>query len=222
MVKPGTFYNNTGTYDLGVAMAAASCIHPSHREFGVTSGRPRVVGFFDCVAHAEVMQVQGPYCSISAFDRGDDYDEYAVCVAYVFVHPRGEKMTSNGRVFASGTVIKAGEQLPTQQILHYCQPIVKKVAGWRDTPIFARSEWWRKQQHPVVLPTPVCELLDIIAEGMPDRPGLPEDAPTMPAFADDLDAADRRAVLAYITTWWTPDQLASQRQTTQQVCADDG
>ena len=67
-----------------------------------------------------------------------------------------------------------------------------------------------------------CELLDIIAEGMPDRPGLPEDAPTMPAFADDLDAADRRAVLAYITTSWTPDQLASQRQTTQQVCADDG
>ena len=23
------------------------------------------------------LQVQGPYCSISAFDRGDDYDEYA-------------------------------------------------------------------------------------------------------------------------------------------------
>ena len=39
--------------------------------------RPRVVGFFDCVAQSEVMQVQGPYCSISAFDRGDDYDEYA-------------------------------------------------------------------------------------------------------------------------------------------------
>eukprot|EP00908_Phaeocystis_cordata_P004427 Transcript_1481.p2 GENE.Transcript_1481~~Transcript_1481.p2 ORF type:complete len:432 (+),score=210.61 Transcript_1481:1069-2364(+) len=162
LLEPALYTNATGTYDLGVAMAAATCIHPSHREFGVTSGRPRVVGFFDCVAQAEVMQVQGPYCSISAFDRGDDYDEYAVCVAYVFVHPRGEKMTSNGRVFASGTVIKAGEQLPTQQILHYCQPIVKKVAGWRDTPIFARSEWWRKQQHPVVLPTPVCELLDII------------------------------------------------------------
>ena len=76
-----TVGSNTGIYDLGVAMAAASCIHPSHREFGVTSGRPRVVGFFDCVAHAEVMQVQGPFCSISAFDRGDDYDEYAVCIA---------------------------------------------------------------------------------------------------------------------------------------------
>jgi len=57
LLKPNTYSNVTGTYDLGVAMAAASCIHPSHREFGVTSGRPRVVGFFDCVAHAELMQV---------------------------------------------------------------------------------------------------------------------------------------------------------------------
>ena len=95
LLEPALYTNATGSYDLGVAMAAATCIHPAHREFGVTSGRPRVVGFFDCVAQSEVMQVQGPYCSISAFDRGDDYDEYAVCVAYVFVHPLGEKMASN-------------------------------------------------------------------------------------------------------------------------------
>ena len=68
-------------------------------------------------------------------DRGDDYDEYGVCVAYVFVHPKGESLQSNGRVFTSGTIIKAGEQLPTQQILSFCQPIVKMVKGWRDTPI---------------------------------------------------------------------------------------
>ena len=67
LLMPGTHTNAVGTFDLGVAMAAATCIHPSHREFGVTSGRPRVVGFFDCVAQAEVMQVQGPYTSISAF-----------------------------------------------------------------------------------------------------------------------------------------------------------
>ena len=50
MLRPELYTNPTGTYDLGVAMSAATCIHPSHREFGVTSGRPRVVGFFDCVA----------------------------------------------------------------------------------------------------------------------------------------------------------------------------
>ena len=28
-------------------------------------------------------------CVCSAFDRGDDYDEYGVCIAYVFQHPDG-------------------------------------------------------------------------------------------------------------------------------------
>ena len=37
-----------------------------------------------------------------------------------------------------------------------------EVRGWRETPIFARSEWWKAQKHPVALPAPVCELLDII------------------------------------------------------------
>jgi len=36
------------------------------------------------------------------------------------------------------------------------------VRGWRETPIFARSSWWQSQSHPVRLPAPVCELLDII------------------------------------------------------------
>eukprot|EP01062_Namystynia_karyoxenos_P073173 TRINITY_DN70010_c0_g1_i1.p1 TRINITY_DN70010_c0_g1~~TRINITY_DN70010_c0_g1_i1.p1 ORF type:complete len:658 (+),score=252.44 TRINITY_DN70010_c0_g1_i1:85-1974(+) len=162
LVRPDTYTNATGTYDLGVAMAAATCIHPSHGEFGVTSGRPRIVGFFDCVAHAEAMAAQGPYCSISALDRGDDYDEYGVCVAYVYKHPQGKSLTSNGRVFGSGTIIRAGEQLPTQQILQHCHPIIKTVKGWRDTPLFARSQWWKQRQVPTDLPKPVCELLDII------------------------------------------------------------
>jgi len=162
IVEPQTFTNQTGSYDLGVAMAAASCVHPAHSEFGVTSGRPRIVGFFDCVAHAEAMAAQGPYCSISAFDRGDDYDEYGVCIAYVFQHPEGKSMTSNGRTFESGTIIKAGEQLPTQAILSFCHPIIRKVNGWRETPIFARSEWWTKRETPIKMPKPICEMLDII------------------------------------------------------------
>jgi len=163
-LAPGLYTNPTGTYDLGVAMSAATCIHPSHREFGVTSGRPRVVGFFDLVAQAAVMQAQGPYCSISAFDRGDDYDSFAVCIAYVFAHPEGAGhcMCSNGRTFENGTIIRAGEQLPTQQILYHCHPIVKPVKGWRETPIFARSSWWQAQKHPIQLPNAVCDLLDVI------------------------------------------------------------
>lgn len=162
LVKPEIYSNSTGDYDLGTAMAAASVIHPSHMEFGVTTGNPRIVGFFDCVAHAEVMAAQGPYCSISALDRGDDYDQYGVCIAYIFQHPEGKSMVSNGRTFESGTIIRAGEQLPTQAILYHCYPIIKIVNGWRDTPLYARSDWWKRRASPVELPGPVCELLDII------------------------------------------------------------
>ena len=41
-------------------MAAETYVHPSHQEFGATTGKLRVVGFFDCVTHAEVMAAQGP------------------------------------------------------------------------------------------------------------------------------------------------------------------
>jgi len=108
------------------------------------------------------MAAQGPYCSISAFDRGDDYDEYGVCIAYVYHHPEGKSLISNGKTFACGTLIKARDQLPTQQILHFCHPIIKKVSGWRETPIFARSTWWSERKAPIEMPKPICEMIDII------------------------------------------------------------
>lgn len=162
LVKPDIYTNSTGDYDLGVAMAAATCIHPTHREFGVTTGKPRVVGFFDCVAHCEMMDAQGPLCSLGALDRGDDYDEYGVCIAYVFQHPEGKSMTSNGKEYKSGSIIRAGDQLPTQPILAYCHPVVKIIKGWRDTPIYAGGDWWKNRKQPVELPQHVCEFLDII------------------------------------------------------------
>jgi mono/diheme cytochrome c family protein len=63
-----------------------------------------------------------------------------------------------------------------------------------------------------------CLLLEIVQDGMPRRPGLPEDAPTMPAFGDELSEEDIRAMLAFIKTWWTEDQLEFQQQVTEQAC----
>lgn len=61
---------------------------------------------------------------------------------------------------------------------------------------------------------PDCELVAIVLEGMPQRADLPE----MPAFEDRLTEDDVSAILAYLTTWWEPDQREFQEQVTEQVC----
>ena len=63
-----------------------------------------------------------------------------------------------------------------------------------------------------------CDLIRIVREGMPRRPGLPDDAPTMPAFGDRLEDADIRAILAHIKSWWDEDQQKFQQQVTDQAC----
>lgn len=61
---------------------------------------------------------------------------------------------------------------------------------------------------------PDCELVDIVLEGMPQRGDLPE----MPAFEDRLAEDDVTAILAYLKTWWEPDQREFQEQVTEQAC----
>jgi mono/diheme cytochrome c family protein len=63
-----------------------------------------------------------------------------------------------------------------------------------------------------------CELVEWTLEGLPRRPGLPPDTPAMPAFADRLDEDDVRAILAYVKTWWMPEQREHQAAVTAQVC----
>lgn len=87
VVKPGIYEEKGVAYGTGVAMAVASAI--KHGECGATTLKPRVTGMFDCVMQYEVNQVQGPYLSISAVDRGDDYDKIPVVIAYVYYHTEG-------------------------------------------------------------------------------------------------------------------------------------
>ena len=65
---------------------------------------------------------------------------------------------------------------------------------------------------------PDCELVDITLEGLPARPGLPDDVPPMPGFADELSEDDVHAVLSYIKTWWTAEQRDHQERVTEQLC----
>lgn len=65
---------------------------------------------------------------------------------------------------------------------------------------------------------PDCLLIEIVQEGTSWRPGLPDDAPTMPPFPDELSDQDIHAILAYIKTWWTQEQLEFQQQVIEQTC----
>jgi len=137
VVKPTVYKDGTGEYGIGVAMAISSALH--HGECGATTKKPRIVGFFDCVAHFEVNEAQGPYLSISALDRGDDYDKVGITIAYVYYSTQGLVAESNGRVYKNCDIIKAGDPLPTEQILTNCHPIVMLFDGWRDSPIYNKK-----------------------------------------------------------------------------------
>lgn len=65
---------------------------------------------------------------------------------------------------------------------------------------------------------PDCLLTEIVRDGMSPRPGTAGTDREMPAFGDQLDDQEITAILAYIKTWWTDDQRASQADVTADQC----
>jgi mono/diheme cytochrome c family protein len=63
-----------------------------------------------------------------------------------------------------------------------------------------------------------CLLAETIRDGAPRRPGLPADVPTMPPFSQ-LDSEQVDALIDHMQTWWTPEQLAEQVQSTAAACS---
>lgn len=155
IMAPVEYSDETGKYNIGVAMAIASAQH--HGECGAVTKKPRVCGFFDCVLQHEVNSIQGPYLTISAVDRGDEYDKVGVAIAYVYYDPEGKQVDVNGHVYKNGDIIRAGDPVPSEPALYHCHPIVKLIDGWRDSPIAAAK---RRRNAP--LPRGVCELLSTI------------------------------------------------------------
>lgn len=155
IIAPVEYTDETGTYNIGVAMAIGSAQH--HGECGAVTKKPRVCGFFDCVLQHEVNSVQGPYLTISALDRGDEYDKVGVTIAYVYYSPEGKQVDVNGHVYQNGDIIRAGDPVPSEAALYHCHPIVKLVEGWRRSPIGASK---RRRNTP--LPRGLCELLTTV------------------------------------------------------------
>lgn len=63
-----------------------------------------------------------------------------------------------------------------------------------------------------------CQLEDLILNGFDRWDGKRPDQPRMPAFKGTLSKEETRAVLAYIKTWWTPEQREGQARITRERC----
>ena len=66
---------------------------------------------------------------------------------------------------------------------------------------------------------PDCLLTDIVLDGLPPRREAAGDE-IMPAYRDELTAAEVDAILTYVKTWWTDEQRRSQAQVTAAQCTD--
>lgn len=82
-------------------------------EFGATTGRPRRVGWFDCVASRYGIECQGATKVVmTALDCLSYLDEIKVCTAYE----------------VDGEIIK---DFPTTPTLKKCKPVLTTLKGWK-------------------------------------------------------------------------------------------
>jgi adenylosuccinate synthase len=81
-------------------------------EFGATTGRPRRVGWFDCVATRYGVEMQGAtQVVLTALDCLSYLEEIKICVGYEV----------DGRVI---------NDFPTTPTLKKCKPVLKTMKGW--------------------------------------------------------------------------------------------
>ncbi|MBQ9325666.1 MAG: adenylosuccinate synthase [Clostridia bacterium] len=83
-------------------------------EYGATTGRPRSVGWFDCVATRYGVMLQGATeVVLTNLDVLGYLDEIPVCVAYE---------TEDGQEITD---------FPATPVLMHCKPVVKTLPGWK-------------------------------------------------------------------------------------------
>ncbi|MBR1383185.1 MAG: adenylosuccinate synthase [Ruminococcus sp.] len=82
-------------------------------EYGATTGRPRRMGWFDCVATRYGCRIQGTTdVAFTVLDVLGYLDKIPVCVGYEY---EGKRL----------------EEFPTTQILEKCKPIIEVLDGWK-------------------------------------------------------------------------------------------
>ncbi|MBR4555510.1 MAG: adenylosuccinate synthase [Ruminococcus sp.] len=82
-------------------------------EFGATTGRPRRMGWFDCVATRYGCRIQGTTdVAFTVLDVLGYLDKIPVCVGYEY---EGQRI----------------DDFPTTQILEKCKPVIEVLDGWK-------------------------------------------------------------------------------------------
>ncbi len=82
-------------------------------EYGATTGRPRRMGWFDCVATRYGCEVQGATEAVlTAIDCLSYLDEIKICVGYEY----------NGQIL---------RDFPVTPVLRRCKPVLRSFPGWK-------------------------------------------------------------------------------------------
>ena len=82
-------------------------------EFGATTGRPRRMGWFDCVASRYGVETQGgTQVVLTALDCLSYLDEIKLCVGYEY----------------KGEILR---DFPVTPVLKECKPVLKTMKGWK-------------------------------------------------------------------------------------------
>lgn len=93
-----------------------SFIRDTGREYGVTTGRPRRIGYLDLVALKYACRINSlDSLVLTHLDVYDEFDEVKVCVGYEY---RGETL----------------EDFPTRiDVMEECRPVLKSYPGWKSS-----------------------------------------------------------------------------------------
>lgn len=139
IVKPNIYKDKNGSeYLIEEAMAISEA--RTHGEEGATTKKPRVVGLIDLVDLANNVKKQGSYISISAMDRGDDYEQIGLTVGYIYQNINSKNpIYSNGKEYTNGDIIRPGDSIPDEHVLKHCHRIIKVMEGWKDSPLAANK-----------------------------------------------------------------------------------
>lgn len=123
VVKAYVSYVGSGAFPTEMDSIFADPFREKAGEYGTTSGRPRRLGYTDCVMAKYGVELHGSTeVYLTCLDLMDDWDEIPICVAYYDCR--------------NGTTTK---EFPTPEALSHMSPIYRVLPGWKESTSSVRS-----------------------------------------------------------------------------------